>query len=155
MDTLPDAVEGQPYSVMIDALGTPPFKNWAVSPLPTGLIFDDVTGEIFGTPLAGTAAGSPYQITIDVEDSINDFDVNYPPESATKVLMLTITTGSSAADVDDDGDVDLVDAQLLSGVLVGNITEMANPVVFERSDINGDETRDGNDIAAFLAELGG
>jgi|GEM_PF-2443192 len=153
-DTLPDAIEGEPYAVMIDALGTPPFINWTASGLPAGLELS-FTGEIVGTPSAGSASGSPYQITIDVGDSINDFDANYPPESATKMLTLTVTAVSSPADVDDDGDVDLTDAQLLSGVLVGSITEMANPVVFSRSDINGDAARDGKDIAAFLAELGG
>jgi len=153
-DSLPDAVEGQPYAVMIDALGTPPFKNWMASGLPAGLELT-FTGEIVGTPAAGSASGSPYQVTIDVEDSINDFDANYPPELATTMLTLTVIADSSPADVDDDGDVDLTDAQLLSGVLVGSITELANPVVFSRSDINGDEARDGNDIAAFLAELGG
>jgi len=139
---------------MIDALGTPPFKNWMASGLPAGLELT-FTGEIVGTPAAGSASGSPYQVTIDVEDSINDFDANYPPELATTMLTLTVIADSSPADVDDDGDVDLTDAQLLSGVLVGSITELANPVVFSRSDINGDEARDGNDIAAFLAELGG
>ncbi len=153
-DSLPDAVEGQPYAVMIDALGTPPFKNWMASGLPAGLELT-FTGEIVGTPADGSASGSPYQITIDVEDSINDFDTSYPPESATTMLTLSVIADSSPADVDDDGDVDLTDAQLLSGVLVGNITEMANPVVFSRSDINGDAARDGKDIAAFLAELGG
>ena len=154
-DALPVAAEGQAYSVLIDALGTPPFKNWSATGLPAGLMFDELTGEIFGTPATGAATGSPYQITIDVEDSINDFDTSYPPEAATAMLSLTVTTGSLPADVDDDGDVDLTDALLLSGVLVGNITDASDPVAFERSDINGDDARDGKDIAAFVAELGG
>lgn len=149
--TLASATEGQPYSAALTALGTPPFKNWMASGLPGGLTIDAMTGVIAGTPSPGTAAGSPYSVTVSCGDSINDFDPSYPAESDSAVLSLVVAApGPIPGDIDGDGDVDGADLALFAGVLLK--TEL-NPTYIARSDLNGSGAADGADIAPFLDAL--
>jgi len=55
-----------------------------------------------------------------------------------------------AGDIDGDGDVDLVDRDLFAGVLVGTNLD---PLHVLRSDLNGDGSADGDDVALMTAAL--
>ena len=57
------AGEGQAFSYQITATN-PPLTGYNATGLPSGLVVDTSTGLISGAPAAGTAAGSPYTVTI-------------------------------------------------------------------------------------------
>jgi subtilisin-like proprotein convertase family protein len=68
--TLPNGAEGAPYSQTLQAAGgTPPF-TWSISvgDLPPGLTLDTATGEISGTPDAGSS--DTYDFTVMVTDTV-------------------------------------------------------------------------------------
>ncbi len=147
-NSLPAAHEGQPYSFAVTADGTPPFKNWAATGLPGGLTIDTSSGAISGTPAAGTAAESPHLINLSCNDSINDFDVSYPIETANRTLSLVILPGSVPGDIDGNGVVNGADVTLFVRVLAGLET---NATYVQRSDINGDTIANGRDVQPFVA----
>jgi len=150
-DSLLAAQEGIAYSVLVTAAGTPPFKNWTAEGLPAGLTMEADTSEIAGTPGPGTADGSPYTVTISVEDSINDYDPAYPVETATVMLDLIVGAGGGLpGDINDDGMVDEADLALFVAVLLGQETD---PDVVTRSDMNGDGLADGADAQLFVAAI--
>lgn len=149
--SLPDAMEGEPYSLAVAAEGTPPFKNWSATGLPAGLSINMDTGVISGTSDPGTSAGSPYSVVIFVDDSINDFDPSFPPETAMTTISLSVVPGMIPGDINDDGLVNEIDIGLFIDVLVGTET---NPDYVMRSDINGVDGANGADIQPFLATLG-
>jgi len=145
--SLPPAHEGQPYSFALTAEGTPPFKNWDATNLPSGLSIDATTGVISGTPAAGTAAGSPYSIDLSCNDSINDFDSFYPVETANLTLSLTVVPGAMPGDIDGNGVVNGADVTLFIRVLTG---VEPNATYVQRSDINGDTFANGRDVQPFV-----
>lgn len=149
--SLPAATEGQPYSAALAADGTPPFKNWSATGLPTGLSINVNTGVISGTPDAGAASGSPYAVVIGVSDSINDFDATYPVENASANLSLTVQAGGPVpGDIDDNGVVNAADVGLFVQVLLGLDTNAAHVA---RSDLNGDGVPNGRDVQPFVSHL--
>src|SRR5205085_2319181 len=83
--SLPDGQAGTPYPYTILAAsgGTPPYGNWAVSTgaLPPGLLLNALTSTISGTPT--TAAGSPFNFSVTVKDSVGS-------TSAAKPLSIAI-----------------------------------------------------------------
>src|SRR5947208_991200 len=69
---LPEAIAGRPYAVALAATGGQGPLRWAVDgPLPAGLTFDPATGQLRGTPKAGTPG--PAELTVRVSDG-NDRD---------------------------------------------------------------------------------
>jgi putative Ig domain-containing protein len=81
---LPGATVGHAYSATLQRSGGVAPFIWSVTPaLPTGLNLNTSTGQISGTPAAGTAG--TYSLTFTVKDS------SIPtPQTASKVLSLTI-----------------------------------------------------------------
>lgn len=156
-ETLADAEEEEPYSLFVQAEGTPPYRNWAATGLPSGLSIDADTGEISGAPDAGAAAGSPYIVEVSVEDSINAFDSSFAPESDTKMFMLVVGAGDALGDTDCSGVVDLDDVDDF-------VQALLDPTAYEaahdgdplpacdilRADINEDSRINGQDIASFI-----
>ena len=71
-----------------------------------------------------------------------------PPEimAQTTIALDVVLVG----DIDADGDVDLTDADLFAGALVGTNPDSEQ---VSRSDINGDTRADGLDIQGFIAAL--
>jgi len=75
--SLPDAVEGVPYSCTVTATGGKPADyQWGASGLPNGLDIDLSTGEISGTPSSGASNNSPYTVTVTVTDGFQTATVN-------------------------------------------------------------------------------
>ena len=66
--SLPDATEGVPYSVTIDATGGAPPYTWSVSQQPWWLTIDQSTGQLSGRPPAGSAG--TYTFTVEVTDGV-------------------------------------------------------------------------------------
>jgi len=67
--TLPNGSPGLVYDVTLTAKGgVPPYNHWIVSSgaLPPGVLLDEATGVIGGTPT--TVAGSPFAFTVTVRD---------------------------------------------------------------------------------------
>jgi hypothetical protein len=86
---------GEPYNVTLAANGGNTPYTWGLAPnsvLPPGLTLAAITGDISGTP----SAGSPYTFTVQVSDSSS------PRQTATKTLSL-ITLGASASSLDQYG----------------------------------------------------
>lgn len=72
-----------------------------------------------------------------------DESINYR-----RMMLLTPISETIAADIDGDGDVDMIDTGLFIGVLTG---ENANPLFVARCNLNGDGLVDGGDVSAFVA----
>jgi hypothetical protein len=82
--SLPDAEVGHSYSKTLQRSGGVSPFTWSVTPpLPTGLSLNASTGQITGTPAAGTAGS--YSFTFTVQDSSTP-----TPQTASKQLSLTI-----------------------------------------------------------------
>lgn len=86
--------EGSPVNYQITATN-PPITTWGATGLPAGLSVDPTTGLISGTLAAGTAAGSPYTVTLSATNSNT---------TATRALTInvsqfppTITSGGTAS----------------------------------------------------------
>ncbi|HEX4384704.1 MAG TPA: Ig domain-containing protein, partial [Myxococcales bacterium] len=64
--SLPDGVEGVPYSAALTLVGTPRGDvRWTLSALPAGLLFDEDTATLSGLPAAGT-----YSISVQAADNL-------------------------------------------------------------------------------------
>jgi hypothetical protein len=82
--SLPNATVGHSYSATLQRSGGVSPFTWSVTPaLPTGLSLNASTGQITGTPAAGTAG--TYSLTFTVQDSSTP-----TPQTASKVLSLMI-----------------------------------------------------------------
>ena len=91
--SLPDATEGVAYSYTLSASGGDPSNyNWSVSGQPFWLAIDTTTGNLSGTPPAGSAGA--YTFTVEVTDgkqtASKQFDLTVKPAAS----PLTITTTS-------------------------------------------------------------
>lgn len=82
--SLPNATENSSYSYQLQAAGGSGSYQWSAIGLPSGLSCVESTGYITGTPAAGTNLGSPYTISVTVED------VYIPSISENKTLSLTV-----------------------------------------------------------------
>ena len=136
--SLPTAQEGAAYSQALSAAGTPPYKGWEAGGLPTGLTIDPCSGQITGTPAAGTAAGSPYSVSITCNDRLDE----------TASITLPLTVLPRQGDINDDGAVNNTDLNLFVNVLLGTET---NPTYVARSDMNASGSANGLDIPLFVA----
>ena len=90
--SLPDATEGIAYSYTLQAAGGNSSNyNWSISGQPSWLSIDASTGELSGTPPAGSAGS--YTFTVEVTDgqqtASKQFDLTVKPAGS-----LTITTTS-------------------------------------------------------------
>ena len=86
--SLPGAVQGQYYSTTLAATGGLSPYSWQLTggTLPAGLTLSP-SGTLYGTP---TTAGGPVSLMFTVSDS------NFPTDTATHTLSLTIASGSTA-----------------------------------------------------------
>ncbi|HKT33730.1 MAG TPA: putative Ig domain-containing protein, partial [Nitrospira sp.] len=82
--SLPAAQVGKSYNTTLQRSGGVAPFTWSVTPaLPAGLNLDAATGQITGTPAAGTQGD--HALTFTVEDSTTP-----TPQTASKPLQLTI-----------------------------------------------------------------
>src|SRR4051794_36273172 len=66
-EALPEAIAGRPYNVALAAVGGRGPLKWAVAgDLPAGLAFDPESGQVRGTPRAGTT--QPVDLVLRVSD---------------------------------------------------------------------------------------
>lgn len=86
--SLPAAVQGQYYSTTLAASGGLSPYSWQLTggTLPAGLTLSS-SGTLYGTP---TTAGGPVNLTFTATDS------DFPADTATVTLPLTVTAGSTA-----------------------------------------------------------
>ena len=86
--SLPGAAKGQYYSTTLAATGGLSPYSWQLTggTLPAGLTLSPA-GTVYGTP---TTAGGPVSLTFTASDS------NFPTDTATATLPLTIASGSTA-----------------------------------------------------------
>ena len=86
--SLPGAAKGQYYSTALAATGGLSPYSWQLTggTLPAGLTLSPA-GTLYGTP---TTAGGPVSLTFTASDS------NFPTDTATATLQLTIASGSTA-----------------------------------------------------------
>ena len=89
-DPVPDAVIGTPYTLQISANGSP--TGYTASGLPNGLAISPTTGQITGTPSAGT--GGSYTVLISAAYAAgaigNAFTLAVDPQLATITMPTTI-----------------------------------------------------------------
>jgi hypothetical protein len=82
--SLKDAKVGDAYDVTLRSSGGVGAETWSVTPpLPDGLSLDPATGQISGTPAAGTEGD--HSLTFTVQDSATP-----TPQIASRPLQLTI-----------------------------------------------------------------
>lgn len=94
--SLPNGSEGVVYtSTTVTATGGTPAYTWGATGLPAGLSINTTTGEISGTPNAGTAAGSPYAVTVTVTDTAAGNDSQNYTIDISAAGTLIITTGQN------------------------------------------------------------
>jgi|SRR5579875_714540 len=108
---LPDAARGAPYSAQCSASGGVAPYMWGASGLPAGLVIDQVTGLISGTP--GTPGN--YTVALSVTDAAGQHDM--------ALLALTVTgqvvpVGGIPAT---DSPYTYLVADLLSGAILGEL----------------------------------
>ena len=65
-------------------------------------------------------------------------------------VLFNTTVVANPADINGDGDLDLVDVGLFVGVLIGTNPDLTHAA---RSDLNGDGVADGRDIADFVESM--
>ena len=65
-------------------------------------------------------------------------------------VLFNTTVVANPADINGDGDLDLVDVELFVGVLIGTNPDLTHAA---RSDLNGDGVADGRDIADFVESM--
>jgi putative Ig domain-containing protein len=83
-NSLPAAQVGQPYNVTLQRSGGIAPFTWSVSPaLPGGLSLDSATGQITGSPAAGTQGN--YPLTFTLQDSSTP-----TPQTVSSPLQLTV-----------------------------------------------------------------
>ncbi|RKY16834.1 MAG: hypothetical protein DRP63_04725, partial [Planctomycetota bacterium] len=88
--SLPDATEGVPYSYRIQATGGNSSNyNWRISGQPSWLSINAATGELSGTPPAGSAGTYTFTVTVDdgQQTTSKQFDL-----TVNSAASLTITT---------------------------------------------------------------
>jgi len=129
--TLPDAYEGVSYSYTLTASGGNSANyTWSISGQPAWLSIDSSSGELSGTPPAGSA-GNTYTFTVTVDDGLQNAnkqfdlvvnsavaptaDFEATPTSGTAPLNVTFTDKSTGTitqwewDFDNDGVTDSTD----------------------------------------------
>lgn len=90
--TLPNGVQGQPYSATVAATGGVPPYTFSATSLPSGLNIDPATGEISGTP---TNSGAFLEFTVDVTDTVSGLSAQgytisiTNPQAASNVALVT------------------------------------------------------------------
>ena len=83
---LPAAIEGEPYSVILEASGGTGSYTWALysGTLPDGLALNQTTGEILGTPTTEGKYGFAVQVNDGIQGNYQDCqfetDTNNPPD---------------------------------------------------------------------------
>ncbi|RKY14729.1 MAG: hypothetical protein DRP63_08045, partial [Planctomycetota bacterium] len=92
--SLPDASEGAAYSFMVQAAGGNTSNYaWSISGQPSWLSIDAATGELSGTPPAGSA-GNTYTFTVEVTDGVQTAQANLSITVVAAPPPLQITTTS-------------------------------------------------------------
>lgn len=79
LDAIPDAANGEGDTVSVRPTGIDPdipadTLTWSAAGLPPGLSMNPLTGEISGTVASGATAGSPYPVTVTLEDALGASD---------------------------------------------------------------------------------
>jgi len=99
-------------------------------------------GQIYRGVIPGQSCGGTVTYFVEARDFANNLGVG-----TNKSFVIT---PPAAGDINSDTAIDVIDAGLLAGVLVGADTD---PDHVCRADVNGDGFLDGRDVTAFLALL--
>ena len=134
--SLPDGVEGKPYSAQLEATGGATPYTWScvsgdLSAI--GLSLDGKTGEITGTLSSGTA-GSTYTFTFEVEDA-NGAIATKDFEIAVYALLEIVTSGLQ------DG--------VLNKAYSVTLQATGGKAPYTWGEVTGDPDGDGYDLADF------
>ena len=111
------------------------------------MIFDPegTTGLVYGQPQTGLPFGRLFVIGPDQVVELPTFGHN--PTLIIDTIYELLNDLSLPGDLDDDGDVDMVDLGIFVDVLLGQDSDPAHE---SRADLNGDQTINGDDIQLFI-----
>jgi len=121
---------------------------------------DFCSGQVWSFAMVGGVAtgntqrfafGSAFDMTSFGEDAQGEIYIVSGIGTANGAVRKIVPTNDDPGDINADGFVDLIDADILVDVLLD--VDVGDPALVHRSDVSGDGTVDGRDVQSWLDEI--